>query len=170
MIECQSMPDTISAIALAVKRLCVSAINHNCAMSTLRERMIEARTEAELSQGALAKLVKCGQTTIASIENGRNQSSSILARVAAVLNVNALWLAEGKGAKRNADLLPSPDMQTGSKKAEFKVAAKTGSHSRPLVQTVCDLAEQINDDGLRELAGFARCLTGTHPVIKVKRA
>ena len=43
-------------------------------------------------------------------------------------------------------------------------------HARPLVQTVCDLAEKIDDDGLRELIGFARCLSGTHPVVKTKRA
>lgn len=43
-------------------------------------------------------------------------------------------------------------------------------HARPLVQTVCDLATQINDDGLRELIGFARCLTGTHPAAKEKAA
>lgn len=43
-------------------------------------------------------------------------------------------------------------------------------HARPLVQTVCDLAAQINDDGLRELIGFARCLTGTHPAVKEKAA
>lgn len=41
-------------------------------------------------------------------------------------------------------------------------------HSRPLVQTLCDLAEQVNDNGLRELIGFARCLTGTHPAAKAK--
>lgn len=44
------------------------------------------------------------------------------------------------------------------------------AHGRKLVQSVCDLAEQINDDGLRELVGFARCLTGTHPLRKAKRA
>lgn len=43
-------------------------------------------------------------------------------------------------------------------------------YGRALVQQVCDLAEQISDDGLRELAGFARCLTGTHPLTKAKRA
>ena len=42
-------------------------------------------------------------------------------------------------------------------------------HERALVQTVCELAEQIDDNGLRELVGFARCLTGTHPLIKTKR-
>lgn len=37
-------------------------------------------------------------------------------------------------------------------------------HSRPLVEAVCTLAEQIDDNGLRELIGFARCLTRTHPL------
>lgn len=41
-------------------------------------------------------------------------------------------------------------------------------HPRPLVQTLCDLAGQVNDNGLRELIGFARCLTGTHPAAKAK--
>lgn len=42
-------------------------------------------------------------------------------------------------------------------------------HARRLVQTVCELAEQINDDGLRELIGFARCLTGSQPLVKQTR-
>jgi len=42
--------------------------------------------------------------------------------------------------------------------------------SRALVQRICDLSEQIDDNGLRELAGFALCLTGTHPLVKAKRA
>ena len=41
-------------------------------------------------------------------------------------------------------------------------------HPRPLVQTLCELADQVNDNGLRELIGFARCLTGTHPAAKAK--
>lgn len=43
------------------------------------------------------------------------------------------------------------------------------NHARKLVKTVYDLAEQIDDDGLRELIGFARCLTGTHPLAKETR-
>ncbi|MBU3908888.1 MAG: helix-turn-helix domain-containing protein [Gammaproteobacteria bacterium] len=39
-----------------------------------------------------------------------------------------------------------------------------------LLSTLYELAKLINDDGLRELIGFARCLTGTHPAAKAKRA
>jgi hypothetical protein len=42
--------------------------------------------------------------------------------------------------------------------------------ARLLEQTLLNLAEQINDDGLRELIGFARCLTGTHPQAKKQAA
>ena len=69
-------------------------------MNTLKERLKEARTEAGLSQAALAKRAGCGQTTIASVENGRNQGSTILPRLAEILGVEPLWLAEGRGQKR----------------------------------------------------------------------
>jgi hypothetical protein len=59
--------------------------------------------------------------------------------------------------------------------AEDRLAAEPATHyrvqrrhARPLVQTLCELAEQVNDNGLRELIGFARCLTGTHPAAKAK--
>lgn len=72
-------------------------------MSSLRERLIEARTDAKLSQADLARRAACGQTTIASIENGRNKSSTVLPRLAAVLGVEVLWLAEGRLPKRRRD-------------------------------------------------------------------
>ena len=72
-------------------------------MNTLKDRLISARTEKKLSQAGLAKLAKCGQTTIASIENGRNQSSKLLPRLAEILNVHVKWLSEGKG-----DRYPTP--------------------------------------------------------------
>ena len=62
--------------------------------------MKEARNDAGLSQAALAKRLGTGQSTIGSIENGRNQSSGFVVRVAAELGVRPEWLAEGKGPKR----------------------------------------------------------------------
>lgn len=69
-------------------------------MKTLSERLAEARTAAGLSQAALANLAGCGQSTIGSIERGRNQGSTVLPRVAEILGVSALWLAEGRGPMR----------------------------------------------------------------------
>lgn len=58
---------------------------------------------------------------------------------------------------------PAPYMVQSPPPPEYQTRPP---HSRKLVQTVCELAEQINDNGLRELIGFARCLTGTHPAAK----
>ncbi|MEN5063590.1 XRE family transcriptional regulator [Achromobacter aegrifaciens] len=69
-------------------------------MTTLSQRMKEARSDAGLSQAALAKLVGSGQSTIASIENGRNQSAGNLVQIALALGVSPTWLAEGKGPKK----------------------------------------------------------------------
>lgn len=70
-------------------------------MSTIQERMIEARTEAGLTQAQLAARAGCGQTTIASIENGRNKGATPLVMIANVLQVSPLWLVDGIGPKRH---------------------------------------------------------------------
>ena len=69
-------------------------------MSTLKDRLKEARADRGLSQAALAKALGLGQTTIASIENGRNQSSGALVQIAEYLGVSPTWLAEGAGPKK----------------------------------------------------------------------
>lgn len=43
-------------------------------------------------------------------------------------------------------------------------------HPRPLVQRLYDLAEQIDDIGLRNLIDIAECLARNHPAAKAKRA
>lgn len=84
-----------------------------------------------MSQGALAKLAGCGQSTIASIERGRNQGSTILPRVAEILGVNALWLAEGRGPKQPDSLPPQP------------AEPSTVSADRTRPPTLADLLERL---------------------------
>ena len=62
--------------------------------------MKKARIEAGLSQAELAKQLGAGQSTIASIENGRNQSSGRLVEIAQLLQVNPSWLASGQGPRK----------------------------------------------------------------------
>ncbi|MFM9867072.1 helix-turn-helix domain-containing protein [Achromobacter xylosoxidans] len=69
-------------------------------MSALKDRLAEARTESGMSQAQLAKAVGAGQSTIASIENGRNKGSSLFLDLARALNVNVEWLMDGVGPKR----------------------------------------------------------------------
>ena len=46
-----------------------------------------------------------------------------------------------------------------------------GKHKRPLVQQLCDLADKIHDDGLRDLIGQAKQLFKSHPLLsKANRA
>jgi len=66
---------------------------------TLSARLREARREAGLSQARLAKLADLTQPTLSSLENGESKGSSRTAQIAAVLGVNALWLAQGEGPK-----------------------------------------------------------------------
>lgn len=66
-----------------------------------------------MSQAQLAKAVGAGQSTIASIENGRNKGSSLFLDLARALNVNVEWLMDGVGPKRgshenNGSALPAP--------------------------------------------------------------
>jgi len=66
-----------------------------------------------MSQAQLAKAVGAGQSTIASIENGRNKGSSLFLDLARALNVNVEWLMDGVGPKRgggekDSDARPSP--------------------------------------------------------------
>ena len=75
-------------------------------MNQLKDRFRQCREGKKLSQAALAKVLQCGQSTIASIENGRNKGSTIIPQAAAFFGVNAVWLDSGKGAKE-ADTLPS---------------------------------------------------------------
>ncbi len=71
-------------------------------MSALKDRLAEARTESGMSQAQLAKAVGAGQSTIASIENGRNKGSSLFLDLARALGVNVEWLMDGAGPKRGA--------------------------------------------------------------------
>lgn len=69
-------------------------------MTSLKARLKEARADRGISQAGLAKALGLGQATIASIENGRNQSSGHLVQIAEYLGVSPTWLAEGTGPKR----------------------------------------------------------------------
>lgn len=65
----------------------------------------------------------------------------------------------------DTDHSPQEGRHVGELVAQYRTPRR---HERPLVQTLYELAEQINDNGLRELIGFARCLAGTHTAAKPK--
>jgi phage repressor protein C with HTH and peptisase S24 domain len=87
-------------------------------MSELASRLKQARAESKLSQAGLAKRIGAGQSTIASIENGRNNGSGRLVDIAKVLGVRPEWLSNGDGPMRSMErdggLTPSSDHSKSS--------------------------------------------------------
>jgi transcriptional regulator with XRE-family HTH domain len=87
----------VSAKVIARKRQSAYPMEENADMKTLSIRLKAARKESGLSQQALADRAQCAQSTIASIERGRNANSTVTVRLAEILGVSPLWLSEGKG-------------------------------------------------------------------------
>ena len=65
------------------------------------KRIREARLERGISQKKLANAVGIKQPTLSELETGESKSTTNIAKFAAVLGVNPLWLETGKGNKYN---------------------------------------------------------------------
>jgi transcriptional regulator with XRE-family HTH domain len=68
-------------------------------MTSVGERIKMRREELAIKQGQLAKRVGFSQATLSELESDPRAKTREVAKIAAVLGVNALWLAEGKGPK-----------------------------------------------------------------------
>lgn len=65
-------------------------------MEELKDRLISARKAKKLSQKQLAKAIGVNQSIIGSLETGYRKTSAYIPAIADVLEVEALWLTEGK--------------------------------------------------------------------------
>lgn len=70
-------------------------------------RVKARRKELNMSQKELAEKAQITQPTISALERGESQTSGSLAKIAAALNVSALWLETGLGDKE----VPSTNVQ-----------------------------------------------------------
>jgi transcriptional regulator with XRE-family HTH domain len=68
-------------------------------MSTIGQRVRQARQEKKLSIEALAASVGMGKGTLGDLELGESKSTTKLHRLAAQLGVRVEWLETGRGAK-----------------------------------------------------------------------
>src|SRR6185295_15780421 len=66
-------------------------------MSTLGERVFEARTTAKLSQKELAKRAGVSQVTIHRIEVGLIKETAHIVKIAVACRVDPIWLDKGGG-------------------------------------------------------------------------
>lgn len=75
------------------------------AQTTLAERLSTAMNTAGMSQSELARRIGSAPQTIQSLLSGQSKTSRHSAKIAAALNVRALWLETGEGPM---SLLPQP--------------------------------------------------------------
>lgn len=87
-------------------------------MNTLAKRLKLAREEAGLSQAALAKLIGAGQSTIGSIENGRNHGSGKIVQIARALNVRPQWLEDGTLPMRDGGVTQDYNVESAPRMAD----------------------------------------------------
>jgi transcriptional regulator with XRE-family HTH domain len=72
-------------------------------MDTLAKRLIWAREQKGLTQASLAKLSGVTQSTIGNLESGIRASARRIVDIAAALDVNPAWLANGQGEAKEVD-------------------------------------------------------------------
>lgn len=107
------MPATISKDRYLVKRFLDNLAQYSFDMrekvrSDYGSRLLAARTEAGLTQTALAKAVGMSQSALVAAES-TGQGSTYTSQLAAVCGVRAEWLATGEGPKREpATDVPAP--------------------------------------------------------------
>lgn len=100
-------------------------------ITTVRERLTEARRLRGVTQQEIADLLGVQQSAVSHWSTGRNDpSNDDLAKIAAHLNVRAAWLILGDGPM-TADQAPAPPPPTTTKKRRPKSRA-----SKPGVRRV----------------------------------
>ncbi|MDR3412919.1 MAG: helix-turn-helix transcriptional regulator [Formivibrio sp.] len=121
-------------------------------MKSLAERLKWARSQKNLSQTALAKIAGVSQSTIGNLESGDRLSARKIAVIASALNVDALWLAEGKGA--------SPEAPHRGDDAAYAQAVQPAAHPDNFVDAdefvkLMILFRQSTASGRRQIMGAA---------------
>ena len=105
-------------------------------MTTLKDRLIQARTEAQLTQQELAEKSGVKQPLIGNLEAGIRKGTTKIAQIASAAGVDALWLATGEGKKKPRSYSADP-----------KIAAA--------IQMLEQMPERDKDQAIKVIATFA---------------
>jgi transcriptional regulator with XRE-family HTH domain len=104
-------------------------------MTTLAERIKDARRHAKLTQRALALKVGVEQPVISQLETGRNLQSAHLSKIAHVCGVNSIWLSDEIGPMTGSEEdTGEPDRSPDDQESNFdSVAFKALQNLRGIV-------------------------------------
>ena len=105
-------------------------------MTTLKDRLIQARTEAQLTQQELAERSGVGQSLIGNLEAGTRNGTAKIAEIAFAAGVDAYWLATGKWQKKPRSYSVDP-----------KIAAA--------IQMLEQMPERDKDQAIKVIAALA---------------
>ena len=86
------------------QRLSEYRSSYRSRMSTFAERVRRLREKRGMNKAALAKAAKLSPSTITDIENGKNDTTRALPRLAKALGANLLYLTDGKLPEESGDL------------------------------------------------------------------
>lgn len=129
-------------------------------METIGQRIKRIREDNKLNQDRFGEL--CGVSKGAVSQWEKDQTTPELSKLIQIrqrLTFSFDYLLTG-----------TPDYTATQVPAQFAVKEPQPHHARPLVQRVCEIAETIDDAGLRNLIDIAECLARNHPLAKAKAA
>lgn len=134
-------------------------------MTTLQNRIVKAmRLKEGCDIPALAAACRIKTPSVHGWINGSTKSLAAgpAIRAAAYLGVNALWLAEGEGP-----MLPTGGgVPLGIHQPPAEIAYKP---RRKLLVRLCDIAEHINDIGLKRLIPMAEDAAKLYPLRRIHK-
>jgi transcriptional regulator with XRE-family HTH domain len=121
------------------------------AMNTLASRLKWARTEKKLTQDQLGELSDTSGSTIGNMEAGLRMSSRKIANIAAVLDVDALWLSSGKGTydahKQHLHAVPTGSVElvylNSQEMSIITAYRQSDTGGRQLIESAITLAKQM---------------------------
>lgn len=144
-------------------------------MNTLKDRLKYARELRELSQGDLAKLAKCSQSTIGNVESGERDTLRNLVMVARVLKCSADWLYDGFGEKpvKYQKSNTAHAITAAESVVSYMPSQKHDPQETKLLELFHQLDEKGKNDWLKDLGGFVRGSRphthGTAPAVAGKK-